>query len=178
MTEFEKIQAVTRALIPGASALHSFQQGRVGEGLKFLAFDVFGFVVAGAGAVGKISKIAKVGGQLGRGGVTGRLGRAFISAANPFAGGAAIGTRGLTAFSSVVGKLSLGWKSVAANISVNRVFQHKPKNVMVGTSAGEDATKIIAQLDSVSGKWYRFNPQTNERYGMPLQGFTAATSPP
>ncbi len=177
VTEFEKIQAVTRALIPGASALHSFQQGRVGEGLKFLAFDVFGFVVAGAGAVGKISKIAKVGGQLGRGGVTGRLGRAFISAANPFAGGAAIGTRGLTAFSSVVGKLSLGWKSVAANISVNRVFQHKPKNVMVGTSAGEDATKIIAQLDSVSGKWYRFNPQTNERYGMPLQGFTAATSP-
>ncbi|WP_330211776.1 hypothetical protein [Pseudomonas sp. AM4(2022)] len=177
VTEFEKIQAVTRALIPGASALHSFQQGRIGEGLTFLAFDVFGFVVAGAGAVGKISKIAKVGGQLGRGGVTGRLGRALISAANPFAGGAAIGTRGLTTFSSILGKGSLGWKIIAANRSVDRVFKHKPKNVTVGTSPGEDATKIMAQLDTVTGKWYRFNPQTNERYGMPLQGFTAATSP-
>ncbi|WP_240520874.1 hypothetical protein [Pseudomonas lactis] len=173
VTEFEKIQAVTRALIPGASALHSFQEGRVGEGLKFLAFDLFGFLVAGAGAVGKISKIVKVGGQLGRGGVAGKLGRAFLSAANPFAGGAAIGTRGLTTFSSVVGKGSLGWKVIATNRSVSRVYQHKPQGVMTGTSPGADTPKVLAQLDDVTGKWYRFNPKTNERYGMPLQGFTA-----
>ncbi|AZE77886.1 hypothetical protein [Pseudomonas synxantha] len=176
VTEFEKIQAVTRALIPGASAIHSFQQGRIGEGLTFLAFDIFGFVVAGAGAVGKISKIAKVGGQLGRGGVAGRLGRAFISAANPFAGGAAIGTRGLSTFSSVVGKGSLGWKAISANRSVNRVYQHKPKDVVVGTSPGADTAKVSAQLDDITGKWYRFNPRTNEKYGVPLEGFTADKS--
>ncbi|MBI6634154.1 hypothetical protein YA0871_15935 [Pseudomonas paralactis] len=176
VTEFEKIQAVTRALIPGVSAIHSFQQGRVGEGLLFLAFDLFGFVVSGAGAVGKISRIAKVGGQLGRGGVTGRLGRAFLSAANPFAGGAAIGTRGLTTFSSVRGKGSLGWKVIATNRSVNRVYQHKPKDVVTGTSSGADTAKVLAQLDDITGKWYRFNPRTNERYGMPLQGFTPDNS--
>ncbi|KRP41704.1 hypothetical protein SAMN04490190_1941 [Pseudomonas libanensis] len=176
VTEFEKIQAVTRALIPGAAALHSFQQGRVGEGLTFLAFDIFGFVVAGAGALGKISKIAKVGGQLGKGGVAGRLGRAFISAANPFAGGAAIGTRGLTAFSSVVGKGSLTWKVIAANRSVDRVYQHKPKDVKEGTYQGVDTAKVMAQLDDITGKWYRFDPKTSKRYGTPLQGFTPENS--
>lgn len=130
VTDFEKIQAITRSLIPGASAIHSFQHGRVGEGLAFLAFDIFGFVIAGAGALGKISKIAKVGGQLGKGGVAGRLGRAFISAANPFAGGAALGTRGLSTFAALKGKGILSWKVIAANRSVDNVYKHKPKDVM------------------------------------------------
>ncbi|WP_189661307.1 hypothetical protein [Pseudomonas salmasensis] len=177
VTEFEKIQAVTRALIPGAAALHSFQQGRVGEGLKFLAFDIFGFVVAGAGALGKISKIAKVGGTLGKGGVVGRLGRAFVRAANPFAGGAAIGTRGLTTYSSIAGKGSLTWKVISANQSVDRVYQHKPKDVIEGTYQGADTSKVMAQLDDITGKWYRVDPKTNKRYGTPLQGFTAQNSP-
>ena len=177
VTEFEKIQAVTRALIPGAAALHSFQQGRVGEGLKFLAFDIFGFVVAGAGALGKISKIAKVGATLGKGGVGGRLGRAFVRAANPFAGGAAIGTRGLTTFSSFAGKGSLTWKVISANFSVDRVYQYKPKDVIEGTYQGADTSKVLAQLDEITGKWYRVDPKTNKRYGTPLQGFTAQNSP-
>ncbi|EIK69494.1 hypothetical protein PseBG33_2056 [Pseudomonas synxantha BG33R] len=177
VTEFEKIQAVTRALIPGAAALHSFQQGRVGEGLAFLAFDIFGFVVAGAGALGKVSKIVKVGEKLGKGGVGGRLGRAFISAANPFAGGAAIGTRGLTAFSSFAGKGSLIWKVYAATASVDRVYQNKPKDVIAGIYQGVDTSKILAQLDEITGKWYRVDPKTNKRYGTPLQGFTPENSP-
>ncbi|WP_248751666.1 hypothetical protein [Pseudomonas sp. MWU15-20650] len=177
VTEFEKIRAATRALIPFASAIDSFLQGRVGEGLTFLAFDIFGFVTAGAGAVGRVAKVAKVGGQLGRGGVTGRLGRALISAANPFAGGAAIGTRGLSTFSSVVGKGSLTWKVISANRSVNRVYQYKPKDVTEGTYQGADTTKIMAQLDDRNGKWYRFDPKTRKRFGAPLQGFTPENAP-
>lgn len=171
VTEFETIQAVTRALIPGASAIHSFSQGKIGEGLTFLAFDIFGFVVGGVGALGKISKVVKVGGQLGRGGVTGRWARALIGAANPFAGGKAVLTRGLPLHLSALGKGTLTWKVISANRSVDRVYQNKPQGAVQGTENGANTPNILAQLDEITGKWYRLDPRTNQRYGMPLQAF-------
>ncbi len=173
VTEFEKIQAVTRSLLPLASAVHSFQEGRVVEGLGFLAIDLFGFAYNGATALGKLSTLAKVGGQAGRGGTVGRLGRALISAANPFAGGRAMVKKGLPLFDTALGRGLLSWKVIAANRAVNKVYQNRPKDVVQGTLKGAENTKVTAQLDELSAKWYRFDLSTGQKYGMPLQGFVA-----
>ena len=69
------------------------------------------------------------------------------------------------------------WKVYAANASVDRVYQNKPKDVIEGTYQGVDTSKVLAQLDDITGKWYRLDPKTNKRYGTPLQGFTPENSP-
>lgn len=166
VTVFEEIQAVTRALVPFASAAHSFQQGKVGEGLGFLAFDVFGFVVGGIGAA---RKILAVGGSAAKN--AGIVTRAAIAAANPFAGGKAIVSRGLGFPWSPLGKATFGWKVISTNRSVNRVYQGKPKDVAIGTVKGADTQRIKAQLDEVSGHWYRYDEKNHRRYGVPLEQF-------
>ncbi|MGY2231117.1 hypothetical protein ACW9IX_18040 [Pseudomonas tolaasii] len=169
VTVFEQIQAVTRALIPFASAIHSFEQGKVGEGLVFLAFDVFGFVVGGAGAVSRISKVVKVGGSAG--GKAGRLARGLLSAANPFAGGKAIVTRGLPLHWSALGKGAFSWKVISTNRSVDRVYQSKPKDVVAGTDGSTGGVQVLAQQDPLTQNWYRYDLKTHKRYGTPLEAF-------
>lgn len=169
VTVFEQIQAVTRALIPFASAIHSFQQGKVGEGLTFLAFDIFGFVVGGAGAVSRISKAVKVGGSVG--GKAGRLARGLLSAANPFAGGKAIVTRELPLHWSALGKGTFSWKVISTNRSVDRVYQSKPKDVVIGTDGGTGGAQVLAQQDPLTQYWYRYDLKTHKRYGTPLEAF-------
>ncbi|SEE43809.1 hypothetical protein [Pseudomonas costantinii] len=169
VTVFEQIQAVTRALIPFASAIDSFQKGKIGQGLIFLAFDIFGFVVGGVGALNRISKVVKVGGSVG--GKAGRLARGLLSAANPFAGGKAIVTRGLPLHISALGKGTFSWKIISTNRSVDRVYQGKPKDIVAGTEGGTGEVNVIAQQDPVTEKWYRYDYKTNKRYGTPLDGF-------
>ncbi|WP_395608200.1 hypothetical protein [Pseudomonas sp. B22129] len=169
VTVFEQIQAVTRALIPFASAINSFQQGKVGEGLTFLAFDIFGFVVGGAGAVSRISKAVKVGGSVG--GKAGRLARGLLSAANPFAGGKAIVTRELPLHWSALGKGTFSWKVISTNRSVDRVYQSKPKDVVIGTDGGTGGAQVLAQRDPLTENWYRYDLKTHKRYGTPLEAF-------
>lgn len=170
VTVFEEIQAVTRALVPFASAIDRFQKGKAGEGLAFLALDVFGFVVGGvfAGA-----KIARLGAGLGKAG--GIAVRAAISAANPFAGGKAIVTRGLSLWKSALGKGTFGWRIVSANRSVNRAYQDKQNGISTGTYtlAGGSSARITAQLDAITGNWYGYDRTTQKRFGVPLEGFSA-----
>ena len=177
VTEFEKIQAVTRTLIPFASAAHSFQNGRVNEGLTSLAFDIFGFAWGGGSAIRGLSKLVKsgvkVGKAVGTGAKVGKVARGLLSAANPFAGGTAILSRSLPLYLSTFKKGVLAWKVISANLSVNRLYQHRPKNVVQGTSKDTGSLKINAQLDEITGKWYRFDSKTNKTYGMPLQEFAA-----
>ncbi|KWU52901.1 hypothetical protein [Pseudomonas palleroniana] len=166
VTEFEKIQAVTRALIPVAAAVHSFKEGRVGEGLAFLAVDIFGFALGGAGAA---TKVLKSGGSVLS--KTGTFTRALVSAANPFAGGKALVSKGLPLHTSALGRGLLSWKAVSANRSVDRVFQHKPKGVVEGTHAGAETTTVQALLDETTGNWYRYDVKNQRMYGQPLTAF-------
>ncbi|WP_176159801.1 hypothetical protein [Pseudomonas fluorescens] len=174
VTVFEQIQAVTRALIPFASAINSFQQGKIGEGITFLAFDIFGFAVGGVGALSRISKAVKVGGSVG--GKAGRLARGLLSAANPFAGGKAIVSRGLPLQWSALGKATFSWKVISTNRSVDRVYQSKPKDVVTGTAGGSDGANVVAQQGPITEYWYRFNLKTNKPYGTPLEGFEAKST--
>ncbi len=171
VTEFEKIQAVTRALVPFASAIDRFQKGDVSGGLAFLGFDVFGFALGGYFAAGKI---AGLGGQVKKAG--GILARAAVSAANPFAGGKAIVSRGLPLHQSLLGKGTFSWKAVSTNRGVNRAYQDKQEGIAVGTYTLGDTSKITAKFDEVLGKWFAYDPKSKKRYGVPLEGFRVESS--
>lgn len=170
VTVFEEIQAVTRTLVPFASAIDRFQKGKVGEGLGFLAFDVLGFAVGGIFAGAKIARLGP--GLSGRAG--GILTRGAISAANPFAGGKAIVSRGLPWWQSAWGKGTSTWRIIAANRGVDRAHQDKKDGVTVGTytNTGGDSIRITAQLDEITGKWYGYDRTTRSRFGIPLEGFS------
>lgn len=170
LTVFEEIQAVTRTLVPFASAIDRFQKGRVAEGLGFLALDVFGFVAGGVFAGVKIAKLGP--GLLGKAG--GILTRAAISAANPFAGGKAIVTRGLPWFKSAWGKGTSAWRVISANRGVDRAHRDKKDGVSTGTytNMGGNSARITAQLDETTQKWYGYDRTTHSRFGLPLEGFS------
>jgi hypothetical protein len=170
VTVFEEIQAATRTLVPFASAIDRFQKGKVGEGLGFLAFDLFGFAVGGIFAGAKIARLGP--GLSGRAG--GILTRGAISAANPFAGGKAIVSRGLPWWQSAWGKGTSTWRIIAANLGVDRAHQDKRDGVTVGTytNTGGDSIRITAQLDEITGKWYGYDRTTRSRFGIPPEGFS------
>ena len=81
--------------------------------------------------------------------------------------------KGLPLFDTALGRGLLSWKVIAANRAVNKVYQNRPKDVVQGTLKGAENTKVTAQLDELSAKWYRFDLSTGQKYGMPLQGFVA-----
>ncbi|MBA1296322.1 hypothetical protein G7025_23455 [Pseudomonas lurida] len=170
VTVFEEIQAVTRTLVPFASAIDRFQKGKVGEGLGFLALDVLGFVAGGVFAGVKIAKLGP--GLAGRAG--GIVTRAVISAANPFAGGKAIVSRSLPWWQSAWGKGTSAWRAVSANRGVDRAHRDTTVGLSTGTYTipGGNSARITAQLDDVTGKWYGYDRTTRTRFGVPLVGFS------
>ncbi|USW94096.1 hypothetical protein NHF39_22515 [Pseudomonas proteolytica] len=84
---YKVLEEIALNLIPFRSAIKNFIDGKIGEGIVDLAFDIFGFAV-GLGAAAKGAKAVAVGAStLSKVGRVGKIvGRAAVGALNPLGG--------------------------------------------------------------------------------------------
>lgn len=165
-------------LIPFRAAIVNLSNGRYGEAVGDLAFDIFGFVTLGAGKVAQASK------ALGRGlGVTHKaskvikfLGASTLEALNPLP-------------TTLVGNLLTGGGKLLAKGATKSV---ELANMLRGASGSYDLLKAASKSQGVvaigtykiaeatfeggavlrAGKWYAYNPVNGRPYGKPLAMFT------
>ncbi|WP_219267878.1 hypothetical protein [Pseudomonas sp. Xaverov 259] len=169
-------------LIPFRAAIVNLSNGRYGEAVGDLAFDIFGFVTLGAGKVAQASK------ALGRGlGVTHKaskvikfLGASTLEALNPLP-------------TTLVGNLLTGGGKLLAKGATKSV---ELANRLRGASGSYDLLKAASKSQGVvaigtfkvaeqsidgsavfrDGKWYNYDPATNRPYGPALKGFTPSVA--
>lgn len=163
-------------LIPFVSSIKNFSQGKIGEGLFDLGLDIFGFLTAGVGTAGKLTKIAgsavSTATKVAR--ATKVIGAAVFGQLNPVdgvigllgGGGKLIGT-GVSKIAEGVNKLR------GASGSYDLLKAASLDNIVVATGSlkvGEQSIDSAAVLKN--GKWYAFDADKMRPYGPALEGFT------
>ncbi len=163
-------------LIPFVSTVKNFSQGKISEGIFDLGLDIFGFLTAGVGTAGKLTKIAgstvSTVTKVAR--ATKVIGAAVFGQLNPVdgvigllgGGGKLIGT-GVSKIAEGVNKLrgAAGSYDLLKAVSIN--------NIAAATGSlklGEHSIESAAVLKN--GKWYAFDADKMRPYGSPLVGFT------
>ena len=163
-------------LIPFVSTVKNFSQGKITEGIFNLGLDIFGFLTAGVGTAGKLTKIAgsavSTATKVAR--ATKVIGAAVFGQLNPVdgvigllgGGGKLIGT-GVSKIAEGVNKLrgAAGSYDLLKAVSIN--------NTAAATGSlklGEHSIESAAVLKN--GKWYAFDADKMRPYGSPLVGFT------
>ncbi|WP_256578587.1 hypothetical protein [Pseudomonas sp. NS1(2017)] len=163
-------------LIPFVSTVKNFSQGKIGEGIVDLGLDIFGFLTAGVGTAGKLTKIAgsavSTATKVAR--ATKVIGAAVFGQLNPVdgvigllgGGGKLIGT-GVSKIAEGVNKLrgAAGSYDLLKAVSLN--------NTAAATGSlklGEHSIESAAVLKN--GKWFAFDADKMRPYGSPLVGFT------
>ncbi|UII68885.1 hypothetical protein LVW35_14370 [Pseudomonas sp. HN11] len=172
-------------LIPFRSAIVNFQKGQYGEGAFDLALDVFGFLTAGAGTLGKVAKAA--------GSAASAVSKAFkvakvigvaaISELSPLngLGDLAIGTTRLTGNGlKFLGAHALQGvnKLRGANGSYDLLKaankEHGP--TLIGRyKVGEREIEGAAVLKN--DRWYKYDHVTNTPFGLPIDDFVPKGAP-
>ena len=165
-------------LIPFRAAIVNLSNGRYGEAVGDLAFDIFGFVTLGAGKVAQASK------ALGKGlGVTRTaskvikfLGVSTLEALNPLpttlvgsllTGGGKLLAKGATKSAELANML----RGASGSYDLLKAASKSQRVVAIGTyKIGEAAFEGTAVLRD--GKWYAYNPVNGRAYGKPLAMFT------
>ena len=169
---YKIVEEVALNLIPFRSAIKNFIDGKVGEGIVDLAFDIFGFAV-GLGAAAKGTKALAVGAStLSKAANAGKIiGRAAIGALNPL-GGVDDLARGVVSLGRTAHK---GVKSLRGSYrSVNLLELAKKPDLAEGTykaANGAAESRALAKFDEATHKWYAFDPRTNQAYGKALENF-------
>ena len=172
-------------LIPFRSAVVNFQKGNYGEGAFDLALDVFGFLTAGAGTIGKAVKI----GTSAASAVTKAfkvakvIGAATISALNPLDGLGDLAVGGVRLAGSGVkflhGKVSKGinkLRGATGSYDLLKAVRHEHGPTLIGTyKAGEDTINTSAVLRN--DHWYRYDPIRNQVFGLPIPDFKPIGAP-
>ncbi len=174
---YKIIEEVALGLIPFRSAIKNFIDGKVGDGLVDLAFDIFGFAV-GLGVAAKGAKALTIGAsalsKLARAGKV--IGRATVGALNPL-GGIDDLARGVVSLGRAAHK---GVKYLRGSYrNVNLLELAKKPDITEGTYKLSNSTlesRSLAKFDEATHKWYAFDPRTQQAYGKPLNNF-AATPP-
>ena len=173
---YKILEEVALNLIPFRSAIKNFIDGKVGNGIVDLAFDIFGFAV-GLGAAAKGAKALAVGAStLSKVANTGKiLGRAAIGALNPL-GGVDDLARGVVSLGRTAHK---GVKSLRGSYrSINLLELAKKPDLAEGTYKalnGAAESRTLAKFDEVTHKWYAFDPRTKQAYGKALEKFAVDT---
>ncbi|TSD77068.1 hypothetical protein FFI16_011790 [Pseudomonas sp. KBS0710] len=160
-------------LIPFRSAVINFQKGNYGDGIFDLTLDIFGFLSAGAATAGKL---IKVGGSALSAGAKGLksvriIGAATLGVLNPVSGLGDLAVGGI----KLLGKggnylLSKG----AEAISALKTASKSHGIVATGTFKLAGRTAEGAAVFQ-KGKWYSYNPVTQQPYGTGLTDFKPAT---
>lgn len=165
-------------MIPFRAAIVNLSNGRYGEAVGDLAFDIFGFLTLGAGKAAQASK------ALGKGlGVTHKaskvikfLGMSTLEALNPFP--TALLSSLLTGVGKLLakgaiksGELANMLRGASGSYDLLKAASKSQGVVAIGTyKLGEAAFEGSAVLRD--GKWYAYNPVNGRPYGKPLAMFT------
>lgn len=172
---YKVVEEIALNLIPFRSAIKNFIDGKVGEGIVDLAFDIFGFAV-GLGAAARGAKAFTVGAStLSKVGRVGKIvGRAAVGALNPL-GGVDDLARGVVNLGRTAYK---GVKSLRGSYrSVNLLELAKKPDLAEGTYKAANSaqeTRTLAKFDEATHKWYAFDPRTRQAYGKALDQFSVA----
>ncbi|MGL5997894.1 MAG: glycosyltransferase [Pseudomonas proteolytica] len=172
---YKVVEEIALSLIPFRSAIKNFIDGKIGDGIVDLAFDIFGFAV-GLGAAAKGAKALAVGASaLSKVGRVGKIvGRAAVGALNPL-GGVDDLARGVVNLGRTAYK---GVKSLrGAYRSVNLLELAKKPDLAEGTYKAANSaqeTRTLAKFDEATHKWYAFDPRTRQAYGKALDQFSVA----
>ena len=171
----ERIEQIVVALIPFKSGIESILNGNIKGGVVELLVDVFGFVIAVGGALKGVKGLVAGASTLAKAGQVGKIiGRAAVGALNPLSGVDDLARSALHAAKKGAGVAFLGVKQLRAHRSVNLLELAKKPDIAEGTyKALNSATesKTLAKFDEASGKWYVFDPRTQQAYGKPLDNF-------
>jgi hypothetical protein len=173
---YQKIVDFLKGLIPGYNAVENFVAGKWQEGLVDLAWDAFGFLLAGATATVKAGASAAGGASntLLKGGK--KLARGAIGALNPL-DPQGLGLAGVQEViktvqrPGVAGSKSLpfsGFKFDVANTFKN------VSHATIGT-ADRGGEKQEVAATQWNGNWYALDPVTYKPYGLPLKDFAASS---
>lgn len=171
----EKAAEFALNLIPFRSAVVSFQNGKIAQGLGDLSWDVFGFLV-GFGSALKGAKAAATGAAaLARLGHNLKIvGRAALGALNPVGGLDDLARGVVNGSVRVLGAGYKGLRQLRAYRSVNLLELAKKPDIAEGTYKAINRTvesKALAKFDEAAGKWYAYDPRTRQAYGKPLENF-------
>lgn len=172
-------------LIPFRSAVVNFKQGNYGDGAFDLALDVFGFLTAGVGTIGKALRIgtSAVSAATKAFKVAKVIGAATLSSINPLSGlgDLAVGTARLTGS----GLKYLGSKAVqgintlrgaSGNYDLLKAASKQHGPTLIGTyNVGGLPIEGPAVLKNQ--QWYAYNHVTNQPYGLPISDFTPRGAP-
>lgn len=166
-------------LIPFVSTVKNFSQGKIGEGIADLALDIFGFLTAGVGAAGKLTKIAgsavSTATKVVR--ATKVIGAVVLGQLNPVDG--VIGLLGGAGklIGNGVNKIAEGVNKLrGASGSYDLLKAASVDNIVVATGSlkvGEQSIDSAAVLKN--GRWYAFDADKMRPYGAALESFTPTT---
>lgn len=172
-------------VVPFRSAIVNFQKGNFGDGAFDLAVDIFGFLTAGAGAVGKAIKVGNSALSTATKAykVAKVIGAATISTLNPLGGvgDLAVGTARLAGngLKHIGAKALQGVNKLrGANGSydlLNAVSkEHGPTLIGYYKVGG---LKIEGAAVHRNNRWYKYDDVTNKPYGMPIEDFYPKGAP-
>lgn len=170
-------------VVPFRSAIVNFQKGNFGDGAFDLAVDIFGFLTAGAGAVGKAIKVGSSALSTATKAykVTKVISSTAISLLNPLSG---------------AGELTLGTARLAGNgLKQIRAKALQGINKLRGANGSYDVLKAASKQHTLAAtgiypiagqsvqsgavlkecKWYAFDAEKMQPYGAPLKGFVPDT---
>ncbi|MGY2251498.1 hypothetical protein [Pseudomonas reactans] len=163
-------------LIPFVSTVKNFSQGKIAEGIVDLGLDIFGFLTAGVGTAGKLTKIAgsavSTATKVAR--ATKVIGAAVFGQLNPVDGVIGLLGGGGKLIGKWVSKIAEGVNKLrGASGSYDLLKAASVNNIVVATGSlkvGEQSIDSAAVLKN--GKWYAFDADKMRPYGAALESFT------
>ncbi|RMQ88173.1 MULTISPECIES: glycosyltransferase [Pseudomonas] len=179
----EAIREVLLGMIPFRAALKNFNEGKTGDGVVDLAFDIFGFVV-GVGSAAKAARASFVGASLlSKAAMAFKIvGRATVGALNPLGGIDDLAREAIRGVKFVAGKAYKGVNYLRGSYRhVNLLELAKKADIAEGTYRAANSarsTKALAKFDEATQKWYALDPRTQQAYGKPLEHFVPGVRKP
>lgn len=168
---WQKIEDFVVGLIPGYNAVKNFIAGNWREGLIDVAFDVFGFLLAGAGGAARAAGAGARAGSSAFGSTAKRLVRGTIGALNP------IDPKGIAQGFVQEGITYLPNSGPGRNNQPSFKIKYDPvkifrnvENATIGNANMQGTTTAIAATQK-NGKWYALDPVSKQPFGLPLKDF-------
>ena len=168
---WQKIEDFVVGLIPGYNAVKNFIAGNWREGLIDVAFDVFGFLLAGAGGAARAAGAGARAGSSAFGSTAKRLVRGTIGALNP------IDPKGIAQGFVQEGITYLANSGPGRNNQPSFKIKYDPvkifrnvENATIGNANMQGTTTAIAATQK-NGKWYALDPVSKQPFGLPLKDF-------
>lgn len=172
---WQKIEDFVLGLIPGYSAIKNFINGNWREGLIDLAFDAFGFLLAGAGGAVRAASAGARTISSTFGSTAKKLLRGAVGALNP------IDAKGFVQAGVKEGITYLANSGAERNNQPRFKIKYDPmkifrnvENATIGSTSMQGKMTEIAATQK-NDKWYALDPVSKQPFGLPLKNFVPST---